>query len=181
MWPLGRPYPWLLWIFVGRVMSCSSHCLCLSWLFRQEAIIFWVHGCSHHPQWIWSPRRGYLSLLPPFPLPSAWINGAGCHGIFLIFSLKPTFSLCSFTLIKRLFSSSSLSAIRMASSTSLRLLMFLPPISILACNSSSPALLMMCSVYRLNKQGDHTQPCRTTFLIFNQLVVPYRALTVASW
>ena len=35
---------------------------------------------------------------------------------FLIFSLKPALSLSSFTLIKRLFSSSSLSAIRMVSS-----------------------------------------------------------------
>ena len=28
-----------------------------------------------------------------------------------------------------------------------------------ACNSSSPAFLMMCSAYRLNKQGDSGQPC----------------------
>ena len=38
----------------------------------------------------------------------------------------------------------------------------------------------MCSVYRLNKQGDNRQPCHTPFLILNQLVVPYRILTVAS-
>ena len=35
--------------------------------------------------------------------------------VFLIFSLKPALSLSSFTLIKRLLSSSSLSAIRMVS------------------------------------------------------------------
>ena len=46
--------------------------------------------------------------------------------VFLIFSLKPAFLLSSFTLIKRLFRSSSLSAIRMVSSAYLRLLMFLP-------------------------------------------------------
>ena len=34
-------------------------------------------------------------------------NGAGCHDLsFLIFSLKPALSLSSFSLIKRLFSSS---------------------------------------------------------------------------
>ena len=38
----------------------------------------------------------------------------------------PTFSLSSFTFIKRLFSSSSLSAIRVVSSAHLRLLIFLP-------------------------------------------------------
>ena len=40
-------------------------------------------------------------------------------------SFKPTFSLSSFTFIKRLFSSSSLSAIRVVSSVYLRLLIFL--------------------------------------------------------
>ena len=65
-------------------------------------------------------------------------------------------------------------------STYLRLLMFLLPILIPTCNSSSPAFLMMCSVYRLNKQGDSRQPCCTPFLILNQSNVPFRALTVAS-
>ena len=73
--------------------------------------------------------------------------------VFLIFSFKPALSLSFFTLLKRLFSSSLLSAIRVVSSTYLRLLMFLPPILILACNSFRPAFLMMCSEYRLNKWG----------------------------
>ena len=51
--------------------------------------------------------------------------------VFLILSFKPALSLSSFTLIKRLFSSSSLSAIRVVSSAYLRLLMFLLPILIL--------------------------------------------------
>ena len=46
----------------------STHCLCLSLLSCQEATIFWFHSCSHHLQRFWSPRRGTLSLLPPFPL-----------------------------------------------------------------------------------------------------------------
>ena len=45
--------------------------------------------------------------------------------IFWMLSLKPTFSLSSFTFIKRLFSSSLLSAIRVVSSAYLRLLIFL--------------------------------------------------------
>ena len=36
--------------------------------------------------------------------------------------------------------------------------MFLPPILILACASSSLAFLMMYSAYKLNKQGDNIQP-----------------------
>ena len=43
--------------------------------------------------------------------------------VFLIFSFKPALSLSSFTLIKRLFSSSWLSALRVVSSAYLRLLM----------------------------------------------------------
>src|SRR5574341_1409700 len=71
-------------------------------------------------------------------------------------SFKPTFSLSTFTFIKRLFSSSSLSAIRVVSSAYLRLLIFLLAILIPACASSSPAFLMMYSAYKLNKQGDNT-------------------------
>ena len=47
--------------------------------------------------------------------------------------------------IKRLFSSSSLSAISVVSSAYLRLLIFLPAILIPACASSSPAFFMMYS------------------------------------
>ena len=63
-----------------------------------------------------------------------------------------------FTFIKRLFSPSSLSAIKMVSSAYLRLLIFLSEILILACASSSLAFLMMNSAYSLNKQGDNIQP-----------------------
>ena len=124
----------------------------------------------------------YFHLFP-FYLP--WSNGAGCHVVsfffFLIFSFKPSLSLSSFILIKRLFSSSSVSTIRVVSSAYLRLLIFLPPFLIPACNLSSPAFLLMCSAYRLNKQGDGRQPCCTPFSILNQSVVSYRVLTVAFW
>ena len=70
--------------------------------------------------------------------------------VFWMLSFKPTFSLSSFTFIKRLFSS-SLSAVRVVSSAYLRLLIFLPAILIPACVSSSPAFLMMYSAYKINK------------------------------
>ena len=60
--------------------------------------------------------------------------------------------------VKKLFSSSSLSAIRVVSSAYLRLLVFLPAILIPACASSSSAFLMMYSAYKLNNQGDNIQP-----------------------
>jgi len=86
-----------------------------------------------------------------------------------------------FTFIKRLFSFSLLYAISVVSSEYLRLLIFLPAILIPACASSSPAFLMMYSVYKLNKQGDNIQPWCTLFPIWIQSVVPCPVLTVASW
>ena len=58
--------------------------------------------------------------------------------VFWMLSFKPTFALSSFTFIKRLFSSSSLSATRVMSSAYLRLLIFLLAILIPACVSGSP-------------------------------------------
>ena len=68
-----------------------------------------------------------------------------CHQT--ISSAVAPFSSCpqSFTFIKRLFSSSSLSAIRVATSAYLRLLIFLPAILIPACDSCSLTFLMMYS------------------------------------
>ena len=65
--------------------------------------------------------------------------------VFSMLSFKPTFSLSSSTFIKRLFSSSSLSAIRVVSSAYLRLLIFLPAFLIPACASSRPVFLMIYS------------------------------------
>ena len=92
-------------------------------------------------------------------------------------SLKPTFSFSSLTFIKRIFSSSSLSAISVVSSAYLRLLIVLPAILIPACASSSLAFHMMYSVHKLNTQGDNTQPWHTPFPIWNQSVVPCPVLT----
>ena len=74
--------------------------------------------------------------------------------VFWMSKFKTTFSLPSFTFIKRLFCSSLLSVIWMVTSTFLRLLIFLQEVMIPACASSSPAFLMMYSAYKLNKQGD---------------------------
>ena len=100
--------------------------------------------------------------------------------VFWMLSFKPTFSLSSFTFIKRLFSP-LLSAIRVVSSAYQRLLIFLLAILIPAGASSSLAFCMMHSAYKLNKQGDKIQPWHTPFLIWNQSVVPCSVLTVASW
>ena len=83
---------------------------------------------------------------------------------FLIFRFHLAFSLSSLTFIKRSFSFHfHFLLFRVVSSTCLKLLLFLLPILILACNSSSPAFLMMCSAHKLNEQGDDKQPCLLSF------------------
>ena len=100
--------------------------------------------------------------------------------VFWMLSFKSAFSVSSFTFINRLFSS-SLSAIWVVSSAYLRLLIFLPAILIPDCTSSSLALHMMFSAYKLNKQGDCRQLWCILFPIWNQPVVPCPVLNVASW
>ena len=63
--------------------------------------------------------------------------------VFGMSSFKPTFPLSSFTFIKRLFSSPSLSAIRVVSSVCLRILIFLPAVLISACASASQTFHMV--------------------------------------
>ena len=71
-------------------------------------------------------------------------------------SFKPTFSLSSFTYIKGFFSYFPLSAIKVVSSTYMRLFIFSPAILIPASASSTLAFHIMYSVYKLNMQGDNT-------------------------
>ena len=101
--------------------------------------------------------------------------------VFWMLSFKPTFSLSSFTFIKRLFSSSSLSAIRVVSSAYLKLFISLLAILIPACASFSLLFHRMYSAYKLNKQGDNIQSWHTPFPIRTQSVIPCPVLAVASW
>ena len=110
-----------------------------------------------------------------------WWDWMLWSSFFECWILSQFFSLSSFTFIKRLFSSSSFSAIRVVLSAYLRLLIFLLAILILAWASSSPAFHMMYSAYKLNKQDDSIQPRRTPFPVLNQPVSPRWFLTFASW
>src|SRR5574337_212609 len=147
--------------FVDKVMSLLFNRL-------SRLVISFLSRSKHRLiSWLQSPSA---MILKPKKIKSATVSTVSpsiCHKVmgpnamifvFCMLSFKPTFSLSSFTFIKRLFSSSSLSAIRVVSSAYLRLLIFLPAILIPACASSSPAFLMMYSAYNLNKQGDNIQP-----------------------
>ena len=151
----------MLYRFVTAFLP-RSKCLLISWLQSPLAVIL-------------EPRKIKLTLFPLFPLfPHLFPMKIF---IFWMLSFKPTFPLSFFTCIKRLFSSSLLSAIRVVLSLYLRLLIFLPAILNPACASSSLAFHMMYSAYKLNKQGENIHP----FPTWNQSVVPCTVLTVASW
>ena len=143
-----------IWTFVGRVMSLLFNIL--SWFvipFLSRSSCLLISRLQSRSAVILEPKRRKSVII-------STLSPSICHAVmgpdamilvFLIFSLKPALSLSSFTLINKLFSSSLLSAIRVVSSAYLKLLMFLLPILIPVCNSSSLASLMMCSAYRLDK------------------------------
>ena len=146
-----------------------SQCLLISWLQSPSPVIL-------------DPKK-IKSVTVSFVSPSICHEVMGPDAMIFVFwmlSFKQTFSLSSFTFIKRLFSSSLLYAIRVLSSAYLRLLIFLSAILIPAFEASSLAFCMMYSAHKLNKQGDNVQPWYTPFSVLNQSIVPCRLLTVAS-
>ena len=116
------------WIFVGKVMH-----LLLNMLSRL-VIAFLPRGKHLLSSWL---QPSSAVLLEPKKIKSLTVSifsPSVCHEvmgqdamilIFRMLSFKAEFSLSSFTFIKKLFSSSLLSIIRVVSSAYLRLLIFL--------------------------------------------------------
>ena len=159
----GKTIAFTRWTFVAKIMSLLFNMLSrlvVTFLPRSKRLLIsWLQSPSAV---IWEPPK-IKSDTVSTASPSISHEVTGSDAMILVFwmlSFKPTFSL---SFIKRLFSSSSLSAIRVVSSAYLRLLIFILAILIPACASSSPACLMMCSAYKLNKQGDNIQPWLTPF------------------
>ena len=127
--------------FVDKVMSLLFNMLSrlvITFLPRSKHLLI---------SWLQSPSAVILDPPKIKSVIVSTISSSICHEmmgpdamilVFRMLSFKPTFSL-SFTFIKRLFSSSLLSAIRVVSSAYLRLLIFLPITLIPVCASSSPA------------------------------------------
>ena len=144
--------------FVGKVMFLLFNTLLRFVIAILIRSVFWFSGYGYHLQWFLDPKKMKSDTVSTFS-PSVCQEVIGLDAIIFVFwtlSFKPAFSLSSFTFIKRLFCSSSLSAIRVVSSAYVRLLVFLLAILIPAWASSSPAFHLMYSAYKLNKQGDNT-------------------------
>ena len=114
--------------FVGKVMPLLLNMLSrlfITFLPRSKSLLIsWLKSPSVV---ILEPRKinfDTVSTVSPF-ISHEMMGPDAMIFVFWMLSFKPTFSLSSFTFIKRLFSSSSLSAINVVSSAYLRLLIFL--------------------------------------------------------
>jgi len=144
----GKTIDWTRRTFTGKVIFLLFNML--SWF----VIAFLPRSKHLLISWLQSPSAVILEPPKIKPVTVSIVSPSICHEVmgpnamilvFWMLSFKPTFSLSYFTFIKRLFNSSSLSAIRVVSSVYLRLLIFLQTILIPACASSSLASCMMYS------------------------------------
>ena len=131
----GKTIALTIWTFVGKVMSLLFNTLSrfvIAFLPRSKhLLILWMQA----PSAVILEPKNIKSVTVSTISPSICHEVMGLGAMILVFwmlCLKPDFSLSSFTLIKRLFSSSLLSAVRMVFSAYLRLLIFLSAILISA-------------------------------------------------
>ena len=141
----GKTIALTRWTFIGKVTSLLFNMLSrlvIAFLPRsRRLLISWLQSPSAV---IVEPKKLVSDTVSP-PISHEVMGLDAMIFVFWMLRFKPTFSLSSFTFIKRLFSSSSLSARRVVSSEYLRLFISILAILILACPSSSPAFLMMYS------------------------------------
>ena len=116
-----------MWTFVGKVMSLLFNTLSTFVIAFLPGNNHLLISCLQSPSTVISEPKKRKSVTTSTFSPSICHEVMGQDPIvlvFLIWSFKLAFPLCSFTLIKRFFSSFSLSAIRVVSSAYLRLLYF---------------------------------------------------------
>ena len=154
-----KPSFWLYGPLLAKWCLCFLICCLVLSLFSFQGVGVLISWLQKTSTVILEPNKIKYATASTFS-PPIWKGVMGPDAMILVLwmlRLKPTFSLALsyFTFIRRLFSSSLLSATRVVWYAHLRLLIFLLAILIPACVSSSPAFHMMYSAYKLNKQGDN--------------------------
>ena len=138
----GKTIGLTIWIFVSKVMSLFFNTLSrfvIAFLLRSKRLFNFMAAVTVHSD-LGAPENIFCQFsIFPFYLPLS--DGISCHDPFFMLIFKAAFSHSSFTLIKKLFSSSSISAIWVVSSAYLRLLIFLSTSLIPTSDSSSPAMI----------------------------------------
>ena len=150
---IGKTIALTRWTLVGKVISLLFNMLSrllITFLPRSKHLLI---------SWLQSPSAVILEPTKIKPVTLSIFSPSICHEVmgrdammlvFWMLSFKPTFSLSSFTFIKRLFSS-SFSAIGVVSSSYLSLLIFLLAILIPTCAVSSPLGISVLQDCRLQK------------------------------
>ena len=137
--------------FVGKVMSLLFNTLSrlvIAFLPRRKCLIFMVAVTVTSDFGAQENEICHFFHFFPFYLP--WSARTGCLSLIFMLIFKPAFSLSHFTLIKRLFSSCSLSAFREVSFAYLKVLTCLPANLTPAYDLSSPAFHMMYSAKKMS-------------------------------
>ena len=167
----GKIIALTIWTFVRKVLSFlfnilsrfviaflpRSKCLLISWLQSSSAVILEPKKIKSFTAFTFSP---YI-----------WLEVMGSDAMILIFwmlSFKPAFSLSSFTLIKRPFSSFSLSAsLEWYHLQIWGYWCFFQQSWLQLVLHATQHFCMMYSAYKLNKHSDNIQPWSTPFPIWN--------------
>ena len=152
----GKTLGLTIWTFVSKVLSLLFNMLSrlvITFLPRSKHLLI---------SWLQSPSAVILEPRKIKSVTVSIVSPSVCHKVVGLdvmkwwdwmpwssfcecWVLSQLISLSSLTFIKRFFSSSLLSAIRVVSSSYLRLLIFLLTLLIPSCDSSSPACHIMYS------------------------------------
>jgi len=128
----GKTIALTRWTFVGKAMSLLFN------MHSRLVITFLARSKCLSVSWLQSPSAVILEPKKIKSVTDSTVSPSICHEVMgpdamllviLMLCFKPTLSFSSFTFNKRLFSSSSLSAMRVVSFAYLRLLIFLSTIT----------------------------------------------------
>ena len=168
---------------------CAQSDVSAFYMLSMFVIVFLPRSKHLLISWLQSLSLVILELPKIKSITVSIVSPSICHGVmgpdtmilvFWMLRFKPTFSLTSFTFIKRLFSYSLLSAIRVVLSAYLSLLIFFLAIRFQLLLHPAQHFTW-CAAYKLSKLGDNIQPWLTPFPIWNHSIVPCLVLIVASW
>ena len=185
------------WTFVGKVMfllfNMLSRLVITFFPRSKHLLISWLQSLSAV---IWSPKKiksDTVSTVSP-SIAHEIMGPDAMIFVFWMLSFKPTFSLSTFPFIKRLFSSSSLSAIRVVSSAYLRLWFFQwlcmdVRVGLWRKLSTEELMLLNCGVGEdswesLGLQGDPTSPSQRRSVLgvhWKDWCWSWNSNTLATW
>ena len=177
----GKTIALTRWTFFDKVMSLLFNMLSrlvIAFLPRSKCLLI---------PWLQSPSAVILEPPQIKSVTVYTVSPSICHEVmeldamilvFWMLGFKTTFSLSSLIFMKRLFSSSSFSVIRVVSSVYLRLLLFLSGNHDSSLCFIQPAFRMIHSAYKLTKQGDNIQPWKRKWSrsVVSDSVRPHRRL-----